>query len=227
MLDDAKIGAPAPKKSKKRKSEASPSDPAIKELREKAKFYCKNIHEWRVVSKYNQQKLQDYLSDQSFLNSAENYQQCSEIIANVYAFVVDKLSKGDGFVEAEIKNDISLRNSIQKEMVEILKTITNRLQIGLFSVIDVIHGKKRQSDASHHVGVGNSPNDHHANDRVQVVDEDRGTSFERQPDSASAPPWRGRDQDTQDEDLQGFNQSSAAHHDSAGQEGVWQDESID
>ncbi len=146
MLDDHKLPnpAPKPKKTKKRKAVDTIDDPAVKDLREKAKFYCKNVTEWRIVAKYNKTRLEEYLVDQDFLAGAQLSDQFSDVTTNVIAYLVDKISKGDGYVEQELKCDISLRNCIQKELVDVLKIMTNRMQIAIFSVVDIVSGKKKQ-----------------------------------------------------------------------------------
>ena len=177
MLDDHKLNQPTQplhKKLKKRKVEID--DPCVKDLREKAKFYCKNITEWRVVCKYNKSRLEEYLHDQEFLASAKLSDQFSDVVTSVYAFIVDKMAKGDGFVEAEIKNDVSLRDCIHKELVDVLKIMTNKMQCVVFSLVDITQGKKRQ-----YASVGHGEFNYHQRDsrpagNVEVVEEGRGNT---------------------------------------------------
>jgi len=48
--------APPSASSKKNKRKAEDDD--VQELRQKAKYHCKDIKEWRVISKYSKQKLE-------------------------------------------------------------------------------------------------------------------------------------------------------------------------
>lgn len=130
---------------RKRKMEESDE---VRELKQKAKYHCKDIKEWRIVSKYSQKKLEEYLQDQTFLEGAKVAQDFGSFITDIYGFVLDKITKGDGFVEAEVKNDLSLRNAIQRELIEYVKHITNRLQVVIFSGADVLQGKKKQRNGT-------------------------------------------------------------------------------
>jgi hypothetical protein len=138
------VQAPTQISKKRKKPDEEKVKEETRELVAKAKFYCKNIKEWRVVSKYNKSKLETYLADQQYLESAQMVQSFGSFAKDIYGFVLDKLVKGDGYVEAEIKNDITLEQALQRELVEYCKFITNRLQILIFSSINVINGKKKQ-----------------------------------------------------------------------------------
>ena len=86
----------------------------LRELTQRAKYHCKDIKEWRVVSKYNAAKLKTYLNDQEFLEGSQIAQSFGSFSTDVFGFVLDKLLKGEGFIETEIKNDITLKNTIQR-----------------------------------------------------------------------------------------------------------------
>jgi hypothetical protein len=240
FTDDAKIPpqAPKPKKSRKRKADApgtpaaTPSDPGIKELRDRAKPFCKTISDWRLVSHYSKPMLQQFIDDQEWISTSENYEQVGTMMTNAYGFILDKLAKGDGHIENEIKNDVSLRHAIHKELVDMLKTITNRFQIALFSFVDVLNGKKKQNQGLTY-NVGARPSSHvepHGNDFQQNMDQSSGIDFKHNEPLASAPPsprWRPEEGTVENENLPRFNQSSAPHHDPAGPQRERQDDEID
>ena len=134
------------KKSKKRKGEDAEPDVELLEMRQKAKFHCKDVKEWRVISKYSKTKLEEYLNDVTFLESAQLIQTAGDIGVQVYGLILDKLLKGDGFIQTEITNDVTLKQVMQRELVQYVKLITNRLQILIFSGVNVLNGKKRQRE---------------------------------------------------------------------------------
>lgn len=127
-----------------KKRKATPNEDELKDLKQKAKFHCRDLKEWRVVSKFSKAKLETYLSDQTYLESAQIAQHFGSFATDMYGFLLDKVTKGGGFVEQEIKSDVTLRNAVQRELVEYVRIITNRLQILIFSGVNVLNGKKKQ-----------------------------------------------------------------------------------
>jgi len=47
-------------------------------------------------------------------------------------------------VKEQLMSDMSLRNAIQKELLQYSQYLTNRVQIFIFTLTDCIEGKKRQ-----------------------------------------------------------------------------------
>jgi hypothetical protein len=152
---DASLPPPATKTPKKKRKKEE--DDEVRELKQKAKYHCKDIKEWRVISKYNKEKLEQYLNDQSFLDAAQITQHIGTFATNLYGMLLDKMTKSDGFVEEEIKNDLTLKNAIQRELIDYVKHITNRFQIAIFSTVNVINGKKKQQ-ANNSVSSHGQPN---------------------------------------------------------------------
>ena len=139
--------APKPKKKKRKaapKAIADPEDPSVVQLRERCRFYCKDIHQWRVVCKYNRAKLEEFLADNDFQTSAENSDNLTEVCAQMYAWFLDKVTKADGHVSEEVLADVSLHDCIHKELVDIMQFVTNRAKFLVYSLNDVFQGKKRQ-----------------------------------------------------------------------------------
>lgn len=190
LFADASLPVPAAKISKKKRKKDD--DDEARALKHKAKYYCRDPKEWRIVSKYSKDKLETYLSDQEFLSAAKIAEQISSFTQNFYAMVLDKVTKSDGYVEQEIKNDLTLRDAISRELVEYVKHITNRFQIAIFSTVNVINGKRKQQangSASSQNGQLNSQSEGANVDEFrdgvspEIVDEDRSEWPE--PDAAS------------------------------------------
>lgn len=80
------------------------------------------------------------------MEAASLTQTAGSVAIDIYAMILDKLSKGDGYVEAEIKNDLSLKAAMQRELIDYVKLITNRFQILIFSGVNILNGKKRQRE---------------------------------------------------------------------------------
>lgn len=181
-----------PKHAKRPRSGATANAPddtdELRELKHKAKYHCRDIKEWRVISKYNKKKLEEYLNDQTFLEGSEIARNFGDFATDFYGFVLDKLTKGDGYVEAEIKNDLTLKSAVQRELVEYVKHITNRIQIFVFSSINVVNGKKKQSlnaPLCSTERTSEGPNIHELHQPLsrQDLDENRAENWEPSPDS--------------------------------------------
>jgi len=129
-------------KSKKRKHD--PPDLEYAELKSQAKYHCKNIEEYRKVSKLSKEKLELFLSDSVYFDSVEMMQKASVYVHELYSLILDTCGKGDGFVKEQLMSDMSLRNAIQKELLQYSQYLTNRAQIFIFTLTDCIEGKKRQ-----------------------------------------------------------------------------------
>ena len=99
------------KKSKKRKGEDAEPDVELLEMRQKAKFHCKDLKEWRVISKYNRSKIEEYLNDVTFLESAQLIQSAGDIGVKVYGLILDKFLGGDGFIQTEIQKRRNAKTS--------------------------------------------------------------------------------------------------------------------
>ena len=183
-------------KTKKRKPE---EDPDVTELKHRCKFHCKDIKEWRTVSKYNKIKLEEYLSDRTFMDSAQMCQNFSHVALETYAFILDKVVKVNGFEEQEMNSDVTLKDAISREMIEIVTKITNRIQILILTSVNIFNGKKKQlKDVS---SANNHSDQFHFRSPIEVIHES-GTE-DRQCSSEPDPNFGRRDEDEEftEEDL--------------------------
>ena len=184
-------------KTKKRKSD---EDPELCELRHNAKNHCKNIKEYRLVSKYNKAKLEEYLSDRTFMQSAVMCQQFSDVTVNAYGFLLDKLTKGNGFVESEIKSDISLKVAMSREMIFFMQVITNRIQILILTTLNVFNAKKKQAQYD----VRNSGYQHYQPSNIEIFPENSDEGVNTRSDSNECEPKRF--EEFAEEDILGIDQ---------------------
>jgi hypothetical protein len=60
------------------------------------------------------------------------------------AMLMDTLSKGNGFVQSEIENDQTLRQSLELEGAVFVNFLTNRWKILTLTAVDTFNGKKLQ-----------------------------------------------------------------------------------
>jgi hypothetical protein len=119
-------------------------DDDVQELKKKAKFLCKCPEQWTTVNRMNKQRLTEWLSEQDYAKQSEIYGTVAEFAHNMFALLCDKLSRGDGYVESELKSDQSIKECIRNELGTIVSFLTNRWKLGALTMIDVTNAKRRQ-----------------------------------------------------------------------------------
>ena len=113
-------------------------------IKEKAKSLCRDVEEWSSVCKMSTKQLQSYIDKREFENNANLRSSVFDGVHRAYAFIADKLSAGDGFVQEKMLQDMSLRESIENEALPLFKYINNRIKIAVLSTNNVIQGKIKQ-----------------------------------------------------------------------------------
>jgi hypothetical protein len=132
------------KASKKRKRTVEDDKTNTDELKKRARFLCKCPEQWRSVSKYNTKRLEEFVNEKTYEQDQVLYDGVFDFAHSMYALLLDKLSGGEGFVEQELKADVSLRQCIEVEMANICQYLTNRYKLAALSTIDVTNAKRRQ-----------------------------------------------------------------------------------
>ena len=157
-LIEEPVAQPTIVTSKKRPHEGNVSVPSKKpcldaeytEMRKKAQLFCKSKDDWKLVSKFNKKRLEEYLEDQSYLDSAELVKSTSTFVLRAYAMIMDKIYKGEGHVEEELTNDLTLQSAIERELIAFAKFINNKMAIGIFTCSDIVNAKKKQAEVAKH-----------------------------------------------------------------------------
>jgi len=124
---------------KKRKIEEDKDD-----VKEKAKSLCRDAEEWSSVCKMSTKQLQSYIDKREFENNANLRSSVFDGVHRAYAFIADKLSAGDGYVQEKMLQDMSLRDSIENETLPLFKYLNNRIKIAVLSANNVVQGKIKQ-----------------------------------------------------------------------------------
>ena len=122
---------------KKRKME----DPDVKE---RAKSLCRDAEEWSSVCKMSTKQLQSYVDRKEFEQSAALRNSVFDGVHRAYAFLADKISGGEGFVQEQMLSDMSLRESIEDEALPLFKFLTNKAKIAFLTGNNVVQGKIKQ-----------------------------------------------------------------------------------
>jgi hypothetical protein len=126
---------------KKRKAEKPLID---EDLRKRAQLYCTCPAEWRSVSKYGNQRLQEFVLENEFRQAQSLQLQVFDFVQRGLAFVTDKLSAGGGYVQEQIEQDQNLRTAIQAEAGSFLCLLNNKVKLFALMAADTATGKMNQ-----------------------------------------------------------------------------------
>ena len=114
-------------------------------LKQKARLFAKTPEAWRSVSKYSASRLKEYVEENEHRQQQHLYETIFDFSHKIVGLVLDKLSKGDGYVQREVESDITIRQCIEQEMQNWVTFLSNRYKAIACLGIDVVNGKRRQS----------------------------------------------------------------------------------
>ena len=132
-------------KTKKRKIQEEKKDDHI-ELKQKARLYCTCSEQWKIISKYNPDKLKTWVDEKEFDQTKALHDTVFSFTQRIIGFALDSLSMGDDYVNTEIQNDISLRQAIEIEAGNWVAFLSNRFKILALLSVDVANGKLKQRE---------------------------------------------------------------------------------
>ena len=88
--------------SKKRKAEKPIID---EDLRKRAQLFCTCPEQWRSVSRYSKERLEQFVQENEFRQQQSLQLQVFDFLQKSLAFATDKLSGGNGYVQEQIENE--------------------------------------------------------------------------------------------------------------------------
>ena len=136
-------------KTKKRKMhESAPDD----EIKQRARLLCKSQQEWKTVARYNHNRMKEFIDEHTFNQQTMLHDNVFGFIHSTWALCIDKLCTGDGFIQEQIQNDLSLRAALEHEGQNLVQFMTNRYKIAILTIVNGCNGKKQQQ-ASRQVAV--------------------------------------------------------------------------
>jgi hypothetical protein len=114
------------------------------ELKQKARLYCSSAEQWKIVSRYSNERLRDFCDSHEFQKQSELHNTVFSFVQRALALAMDLVSGGDGYVQREIESDLSLRKSIELEAGAFVSLLSNKFQIVSLLAIDSTNGKLNQ-----------------------------------------------------------------------------------
>ena len=129
---------------KKRKHE---KEEDLTELRAIAKSFCSCPEQWKSVSRYKKERLQEFVDSKNFEKDQAMRQTVFSSLHKLYAFGLDFLTRGGGHVREQVENDLSLRDSLEQECGSLLQYLNNKAKIAFLSSTNIIQGKVVQKQS--------------------------------------------------------------------------------
>lgn len=148
--------AKKPRQSKKRKQDDNPADDAkatdAKEAkakeedttRKRARYFCSNPEQWRIVSRYNVQKMQDWIQDKEFEQQKQDQKNILDGAVFCLGSVLDTVTAAEGHVKNQILSDESLKQAIREEGSEWVNFLNRKIKAAILIAVDVFYGKSDQ-----------------------------------------------------------------------------------
>jgi hypothetical protein len=88
--------------------------------------------------------MKDFCDSHEFRQQSELNNTVFSFVQRALALAMDLISGGDGYVQKEIENDISLRQSIELEAGAFVSLLSNKFKIASLLAIDSSNGKLTQ-----------------------------------------------------------------------------------
>ena len=112
------------------------------QIRKQCKYYCGSPAEWNIVRKYKFERQKEYVEEKRFLEEKQLSETVFNATHNCLGVVLDYVTQGEGYVENEIKNDLSLRHAIEEEFQNILYLFNNKIKILFLTSVNVWNGHR-------------------------------------------------------------------------------------
>ena len=114
------------------------------QIRAEAKQLSACPEQWTLVSKYSIGKMKDWVESKRFEQDRKFQQNIFEGVHKLYAMAIDVISKGNGFVQEQLLDDESLKESLHLELSTILKFLNNKTRILFLTGNGTVTGKMIQ-----------------------------------------------------------------------------------
>lgn len=131
---------------KKRKLDESVNQESLK----LAQSFCETPQEWSDVQKMNTKKLDAFINDKKFQSNLNLRQTFVDGLHKLYSIIFDKLVRGDSHVTEQLMQDISLKKSIESEVIPFIGMLDNKLKLAMLTATGVVQGKMKQRIVEEH-----------------------------------------------------------------------------
>ena len=114
------------------------------QLKSEAQSLCDCPEQWTLISKYNLNKMKDWVQEKRFAQDRKFQNTVFEGVHKLYALAIDFISKGNGFIERQLLEDEALKESLEVELTTVLKYLNNKSRILFLTANDGVQGKMIQ-----------------------------------------------------------------------------------
>ena len=129
---------------KRKRAEPKQKNEELEQLRQEARVLATCPEQWKTLSRYNHDKLQEWVLNERFRRDQLLYDTVYSFIQKSLAFLIDKAACGDGYVSEQILADITLGECIKNEAANFARFLTNRTKLATLLVVDTLNGKLEQ-----------------------------------------------------------------------------------
>lgn len=119
-------------------------DSTTEDLRLVAKNYCCTTQEWQDVCSMSKSKIKTYIAQKEFENAQNLRTSFFSGAHRAIAYAVDAITKGNGHVNNQIANDLTLQRALEEEAMPLLCYLNNRAKLAMLLINDIIQGKLLQ-----------------------------------------------------------------------------------
>ncbi len=119
-------------------------DSSTEDLRLVAKNYCCTTQEWQDVCSMSKSKIKTYIAQKEFENAQNLRTSFFSGAHRAIAYAVDAITKGNGHVNSQIANDLTLQRALEEEAMPLLCYLNNRAKLAMLLINDIIQGKLLQ-----------------------------------------------------------------------------------
>jgi hypothetical protein len=129
---------------KRKRAEPKEKNEELEQLKQEARVLATCPEQWKTLSRYNHEKLQEWVLNERFRRDQLLYDTVYSFIQKSLAFLIDKASGGDGYVSEQILADVTLGECIKNEAANFARFLTNRTKLATLLVVDTLNGKLEQ-----------------------------------------------------------------------------------
>jgi hypothetical protein len=144
FFNDEKRPPVAVQAKKRKRAEPKQKNEELEQLRQEARVLSTCPEQWKTLSRYNHDKLQEWVLNERFRRDQLLYDTVYSFIQKSLAFLIDKAACGDGYVSEQILADITLGECIKNEAANFARFLTNCTKLATLLVVDTLNGKLEQ-----------------------------------------------------------------------------------
>lgn len=156
QIEDSEKKPTKPVKVTKKRQRDDTDDDEKRSLLHVARGVCSSAQEWQSIRKYKVKQLRDWVEMRQFERDRAVGEGMIGRGVEVLGHVIDKVTRGGGYVASEIQHDTALAECVQSELGDLIKYLNNRVKIVFLLFNDICAGlakKPKTNDETPHIEI--------------------------------------------------------------------------